>query len=122
MTETSGYIKETTPKKFRQNNKKPGKHQLKRRFSLIINNITKKDMDYIGFMCAYLSDPERKYIPSAHPSYLIKFSLNFLLTAIKEDIENEIDEEEIYRCEKCNCILIVKTSKELGICEGCHSK
>jgi hypothetical protein len=62
----------------------------KPRYALVIDNLTKKDVDYIAFMCAYLADPERKYIPFAHPSYLAKFSLNFLLMAIKEEIaDNE---------------------------------
>jgi hypothetical protein len=58
----------------------------KPRFALVIDNLTKKDVDYVAFMCTYLADPERKYIPLAHPSYLVKFSLNFLLQAIKEEI------------------------------------
>jgi hypothetical protein len=62
----------------------------KPRYALVIDNLTKKDIDYIAFMCAYLADPERKYIPTAHPSYLSKFALNFLLMAIKEEIaDNE---------------------------------
>jgi len=62
----------------------------KPRYALVIDNLTKKDVDYIAFMCAYLADPERKYIPIPHPSYLAKFSLNFLLMAIKEEIaDNE---------------------------------
>jgi len=60
----------------------------KAKYALVVDNLTKKDIDYIAFMCAYLADPERGYIPVAHPSYLVKFSINFLLQAIKEEIED----------------------------------
>ena len=55
-------------------------------YALVINDLTRKDYDYLTFMCGYLADPVRQYIPIAHPTYLIKFSLNFVLQAIKEEI------------------------------------
>jgi hypothetical protein len=77
----SGYLVETS---------KDGKQS----FALVVNGLSKKDYEYLTFMCGYLADPARQYIPIAHPTYLIKFSLNFVLQAIKEELEENKRELE----------------------------
>ena len=62
--------------------RKPGE----KRFALVVDNLSQKDINYIAFMCKYLADPSRKYIPIGHPTYLVKFALNLLLLDIKEEL------------------------------------
>ena len=54
------------------------------KYSLIIQNINKKDIDVIAFMGMYLKD--MGYIPENHPSFIIPFALTFLYDQIKYEL------------------------------------
>ena len=90
------------------------------RVAMVMKNLTEKDNKYIVFMCSYLA--KRGYIPEAHPTHLMKFALNFLLSEIKKELEEEAHDSPRKICDLCRSPLIVEKSRDVGRCEGCRKR